>query len=142
MSGIDDMQAVNVYFTTQPINTPEAAKLKDAWRMWYDSLGYFALRSDQTYDEARNRKYAFNLANALTPDQKADVKEQQQHGLSSEELKGEPDRRLSDGTYAVPPPPLISTKAKIYITLAALIGGAGYIAKKIYVDPFISTFKR
>ena len=96
-----NLAAINQYMGQQrPIND-EAGKAKNAWIIWYDRLGWWdkTYPSQAVYDYARNLKNAFNRANAPTPEAKKQVEQVIQTGVSSEESRGEADRRLASGDY-------------------------------------------
>lgn len=118
----DNMDAINVYITTVPLKTPQATQLHDAWVAWYSGLSWLELnvtQSQATYDEARNRRLAFDQANAVTDADKAAVQNVATTGISTEQQAGQADRRRSDGTYAIPPAPLIPTAYKVAGAAAA-----------------------
>lgn len=146
MSGTSDdaanIEAINEYIMAQPIHTTAAGQVRDEWLKWHESIGWTGQNfpSVETYDEARNLRNKFNLANAKTEAEKADIKNVQQTGLSSEQLRGETDRRTVDGNYLVVPPeaePWIPTKTKIAGALIAVGAGVLWFLKKAYVDPFL-----
>lgn len=141
-----NVAAINEYIMTQPINTPASAAVKDEWLKWHDTLGWYQQQftSTDNYDAARNLRNKFNEANATTAEEKAQVKYIQQTGLSSEELRGETDRRTSDGGYLDHPPesePWIPTKTKIAGVLIGLSAAALWVLKKTYIDPFLPSRK-
>ena len=108
----DNLNAVNVYFHTIPAKTREAAAQVTDWVRWWDSTGnpsvYWFSIPDAVWDEARNRKHAFDLANATTPAEVAVVQEVAKTGLSTEQMQGQADRRdPKTGNYIIPPPPLV-----------------------------------
>jgi hypothetical protein len=113
MSTTDDMAAIDAYFIATPAVTPTAVTLKDQWRSWYDQLGFFGTMSSDNYDEARNRRNAFNLANATTPAAVAQVKEVMKTGVSTEQAAGDADRRDSEGNLPDHPPDVIPLEYKI-----------------------------
>lgn len=140
MSQAEDIEAINKYITSAKLKTKAATDLHDAWIRWHDGLSWYERTFDGSiFDEARNRRYRFNLANATTKKQVEQVKQQQKTGLTAEEVKGEARRMTSEGTYETP---LVSahTKAKwtALTILGALTFGAGYIAKRVYLDPLLS----
>lgn len=109
-----DMTAINdAVMGTQP-NNPTAQALKDSWIAWWDSLGWLAKNvGTGAYDEARNRRNAFFMANA-SPEQQAAVKAVQTGGLTTETLQGGTARVNSSGRFPSPaPPPLIPTSYKV-----------------------------
>lgn len=120
MSGIldngftEDNDAIQAYFVATNAVTPEAQKIKDDFLRWYDDLTWFGKGQQSTLDLARNQRNRFNLANVTTPEDKQAVQDVITTGLSAEQLRGQTDRRLTDGMLpgpvAPPPPPLIPTK--------------------------------
>lgn len=145
MSGsMDDaanMAAINDYIQRTEAKTEAAKKAKDKWIKWYDALSGYqkTFTSLETYDEARNLRNQFNEANVTSAAEKAAVQAVKQTGLSSEELRGEADRRLESGDYVERPPsePWLPTKTKVALgVIAAVAVGLG-VLKKLYVDPFL-----
>lgn len=131
----DDIDAINRYIAQDtPVKTKEAGKLRDEWIRWHDSLGWWDKNMDQAvYDRARNLRNAFNLANSTSAKEKAQVKEVQQTGLTTEEMQGGVRRTLSSGDYSESDEPWIPTSFKlgVGVTFASLV--AGYFAYKVYV---------
>jgi hypothetical protein len=148
-----NIAAINTYVMTQPINTSAAGKVRDKWLKYHDNLSWVEknLPSLQDYDQARNILHEFDLANAKTSEEKADVKSRQQTGVTSEEMRGETKRTQADGNYLPPPPEKsfaksiglsgsnawLPTKTKIALALGGIVFIAGSIAKKIYLDPLL-----
>ncbi len=138
----DNLDAIDRYIKTTPIKTPAASKLRDAWIKYYDATGWYDRNwYSPLYDWARNRKHEFNLANAVTEADKAAAVLQAKKGLSTEELKGEPDRRLASGNYVDPPPPgkepFFPTRVKVAAGIAAVAAVGLTVLKKLYIDPFL-----
>lgn len=138
----ENIDAINRYILTQPVRTPKARSLRDEWITNYAKLSWFDTNYDSdTYDWVRNRRNEFDYANATTPAELAAAKQQHGKGLSSEEMRGEPDRRLSTGDYVDPPnpgaEPFFPTRVKVAAAaaLAALIGLK--VLKKLYIDPYL-----
>jgi len=86
-----DLRAIKAYFDRTSAVTVEAQEIKNRFNSWYNALGWYALSVDvgNTYNEARTLRNAFNLANAVTPEQKAQVREIFKEGLTSEEGQGQ-----------------------------------------------------
>jgi len=105
--------------------------LRDSWISWYDGLSWYdrKVNSSQVWDEARNRKNAFNEANARNAKELENVKRVQQ-GMTSEEMQGKEKRILSTGRFAVPPKPWIPTWGKIALGTAAVLGAGIVVVKK------------
>lgn len=146
MSGTFDdaanIDAINTYIAGAKIKTAAGAKARDAWILWHDKLGWYdkSFPSIPIYDQARNLRNEFNIANAETPAEKKDVKQQQQTGLTSEELRGEASRRLSTGDYLEHPEesePWLPAKTKIAIGIFAGVAIAGRVAYGVYVKPWL-----
>jgi len=136
-----NIDAINRYMSAQNPLTPAASKAKDEWRIWHDNLGWYdkTFPSVAVYDHARNLRNKFNVANTISAAEKAAVIAVQQMGLSSEELRGEPDRRLESGGYSEPrdKEPFFPLRVKI---AAAAIGAALVavtVVKKLYIDPLL-----
>ncbi len=151
MSGTFDdaanIDAINRYIADSTINTSAGAKARDEWIRWHDKLGWYdkSFPTLEVYDQARNLRNEFNLANAKTSQEKKEIKQIQQEGLTSEELRGEASRRLSTGDYLEHPEasePWIPTKTKIAIGIFTAILIAGKVTKSIYVDPWLKAIKR
>lgn len=137
-----NIEAINRYIADAKINTAAAAKIRDRWIKWHDNLGWYdsSFPSLQVYDEARNIRNEFNIANAVTTEEKKQVKQLQQEGLTSEELRGETSRRLSTGDYLEKPEesePWLPTKTKVALGIFAGVVTVGLFAKAIYVDPWL-----
>ncbi len=106
----DNLNTVNSYIHAQPINNPNAASVASDWSRWWDSTGNpanYTLRIPaEVWDDARNRKLKFDLANAASKAQQDHIIEVAKTGMSSEQMRGQEDRRdPTTGTYYVPPPP-------------------------------------
>lgn len=106
----DNLNAVNAYFHTTPIKTDQARSLASDWSRWWDSTGnpenYSVQIPQAVWDEARNRRLAFDVANSITKAEREQVINVATTGQSSEQMEGKPDRRdPTSGTYFVPPPP-------------------------------------
>lgn len=114
MSQSEDMDAINAYIAPRgKAQTSEAMKLRDAWIVWHDNLGWWERGQDEDiYDQARNRRNEYDLANAKTQQRKDEIKVHQQSGKSTEEMQDEPDRRLASGKYSEDEKPWIPTWAK------------------------------
>jgi hypothetical protein len=136
----DDLEAIDRYMKTTPLYTPEAKRLRDEWIGWYDNLGWYEKAFDSDlFNLARNKKNALNLANARSRLEKEEIQTQLKTAVTSEELRGEPRRMLSDGTYGSTeaPEPFFPLRVKIVAGIAAVGALALLMVKKIYVDPFI-----
>lgn len=96
-----NIDAIEAYFGRTPAQTEEAAGIKDDFLRYAAGLTPWGREFDPgVYDTVRNYKLSFNRANAVTEDERAWVEEQALRGMSSEEMTGEADHRLSTGEYA------------------------------------------
>lgn len=120
-----NIEAVERYIGEQvPPVTPEAVKVRDEFQRYMSSLsGWDRLYEQATWDRVRNFKLRYNTANARTPAELAAVKEQALHGLSTEQLQGQGDRRTSTGEY-IPPPTTGERLALPGAVGLALVGAA------------------
>lgn len=90
MSQSANLAAINTYMMNQKPLTPAAAAVQTDWQTWYPKLSVFQRNLDgSVYDEARARRDLFNIKNATTPQQAAQVKEVLARGMTSEELSGQ-----------------------------------------------------
>jgi hypothetical protein len=126
----DDIKAIHAYFVGTEVKTTEAQKIKDSFLRWYDTLWITWNYVDEAdYDLARNQRNHFNLANATTAAEKAQVQEVITSGLTSEQMQGGTDRRLSTGMLpgpeAPPKPPLVPSS---YLVGGAVLAGVALIA--------------
>lgn len=94
-----DMEAINVYMMNTAYKTEAARKLRDDWVQWYNDLWPGQKYLQSTYDEARNRRNAFNLANTTTTSEYNDVKRVITTGMTTEEMQGETKRTTSEGMF-------------------------------------------
>jgi hypothetical protein len=106
----DNLNAVNDYIHSTPLKTDQAKSLASDWARWWDATGnpdnYSVTIPPPVWDEARNRRIAFDLANATTQAEKDIVVQVATTGMSSEQMQGKEDRRdPNTGLYFVPPPP-------------------------------------
>jgi hypothetical protein len=121
----DNLVATDNYFHQTLINTPAAASLASDWARWWMTTGnpdnYWFSIPDAVWDEARNRKFAFDLANY--PDQVARLKEEAKTNFSTEQMRGEPDRRdPTTGTFPVPKPAILPSWGMPVVLGAAALG--------------------
>src|ERR1041385_5124022 len=123
----DNLNTVNGYMHATPINTPAAGAIASDWSHWWDSAGnpdnYSVKIPPEVWDEARNRKLKFDLANATTAHEKDMVIQIAKTGVSSEQAQGQQDRRdPTTGGYYVPPPPPFPPWVKPVALGAAALG--------------------
>jgi hypothetical protein len=125
----DNNAAIAQYFAQTNAVTPEAVKIKNDFTIWYNGLTWVGKGLQSNYDLARNQRNQFDLANATTPEEKANVQNVIQTGLSTEQLQGETDRRLDNGMLpgpvTPPTPPLIPSQ---YLIAGGIIGGLALVA--------------
>jgi hypothetical protein len=141
-----DMEAINHFISDTVAVTPEAVKLKDAWIKWFDNLGWWEKNiGTPAYDEARNRRNAFIIANQPNATAKKEMQEQLKRGIETEEMSpddfwtltpgdsgGQATRKDSSGNLPEPPPePLIPTWAKGGMIIAIIGGVALGVAKLV-----------
>lgn len=103
-----DIDAIQVYFQTTPVKTQAAQAIKDKFVTWVTGLSWLDKMGQAAFDLARNQRNDFNTANAVTDTEKQTVTDVATTGLSEEQMQGQPDRRLSDGSFPgprTPPPP-------------------------------------
>lgn len=106
----DNLLALNSYMHSTPVKTATAGPLASDWSRWWDTTGnpdnYSLKIPPEVWDEARNRKLKFDLANAVTKTEADNVVRIATTGMSSEQAQGLPDRRDPvTGGYYVPPEP-------------------------------------
>jgi hypothetical protein len=106
----DNLTAANAYIHATPAITTNAKSLASDWARWWDATGnpsnYTLIIPPAVWDEARNRKLAYDLANAKSQDEVDLINHTAKTGMSTEQMQGLPDRRdPTTGTYFVPPPP-------------------------------------
>ena len=70
-----DVRAINDYINRTKPDTSAAQTLKNQWLTWYSGLNAITIKMDSTFQEATNRRNAFNLANQKTPEQVQEYKE-------------------------------------------------------------------
>lgn len=134
-----DLQAINAYMHSQTLNNEQATALFNDWVSWYEGLGFMDLHvSDgQTFDTARNKRDAFNLANATNDAEREQVQRVMKSGQSSEQDAGQTDRRNASGNLPKAPPiPWIPTWAKIAVGVTAgltiILSAVSFSAVKAY----------
>jgi hypothetical protein len=130
-SNADDMNAINDYMMASQPATPSAVTLKDNWVTWWNGLGMFSNFGDANYDEARNRRNAYDLANATTAAQVAQVHAVMTGGQSTEQDSGVTDRRLSDGS--LPKGPLIPVQYQAAAEVAGVATLVLIVLRKLHI---------
>jgi hypothetical protein len=134
----DDLNAVNEYLHRTPAKTQEARKLVSDWATWWVTTGdpknYTFLVPDAVWDEARNRRLAFNVANAVTAEEKQQVAFVATQGQSSEQTRGEQDRRdPNTGQIFVPPKPPLPSWFWPVVVGSVVLGVGVPIVRKILI---------
>lgn len=126
MSQSDDMTAIDTFIHSVPLNTDKAKGLFTDWVTWYTNLSWYGRTQDSSnYDIARNKRNAFELANAQSDDEKAQIKAVQTKGVSTEQAKGQPDRRDAEGNII--PPPSVPWYKKLTLIQKAVLGLAASV---------------
>lgn len=88
---IDDVTAIQTYVQGLVTKSAQAATLKAQLLAWLNNAGWYDKNfSDSWYDELRTRRNQLNIANAVTPADKAAVTQTLTTGLTNEELAGKP----------------------------------------------------
>lgn len=123
----DNLRAINDYFHRTTAKTAQAAALQSDWSAWWIATGspsnYYFTIPQSVMDEASNRRLAFQIANAITPQEKQMVQRVATSGISAEQAQGLPERRdPTTGLYHIPPKPLLSNTTKTVLV------GAGVVA--------------
>lgn len=128
----DDLDAINRYVTGTPVRTPQAQQAVNGWIEWFDTRSAWQKQFDRvTFDEARNRRLAFELANATTDAERADVQRRANEGLSAEEMQSEADRRQSGGHYSEKAPEGWSPTLGLFgLAIVASAAGTAYLLRR------------
>ena len=142
-----DMDAINKYMMTTPVRTAAAERVKIEWmRFWEVTQRDFLWYSQEEFDAARNLRNKFNLANTVTPEQKKAVEDTMRTGLTGEEVRGDTRRATTEGSYLEPEQSIVEfhipTSWKVFGAIGAIALGAGWYAKKAYVDPAVKYARR
>lgn len=99
MSQAEDIDAIERYLGDQIPSTPAATAIRDEFIRYMSTIGTYDRHfSGGVYDSVRNFRIRYDRANAVTPAQKQAV-ETQARGLTTEQMEGGADRRLSTGEY-------------------------------------------
>jgi peptidoglycan hydrolase-like protein with peptidoglycan-binding domain len=98
----DDMEAIHVYMKGQVPKTPESTAIRSQYLKWFDGLGFWDKNwSGSAYDEARTRRNQYNLKNAVTPAEKAQVQTVLAQGMTTEQMAGKSRPVINVKTGAV-----------------------------------------
>lgn len=122
-----NLLAVNEYIHRTAIRTQEASRLASDWSRWWDTTGnpdnYSLKIPIAVWDEARNRRLKFDVANAASAQEKDRIIEVAKTGMSSEQMQGLPERRdPTTGLYYEPPAPRFPPWAKPVFVGAVALG--------------------
>jgi len=115
---VDDAEAIYTYMKNATPNTDAASTMRAQFLTWYQNSSWYNKNFDtKWYDELRSRRNAFNLANAVTPQQKAQVEKILTTGRTAEEMQGKPRPKIDVKTGMVgksiaSPPVLIAPGLK------------------------------
>jgi hypothetical protein len=128
----DNMEAINRYFMEGKVRTAAAEKVKQEWmRYWKDTKRDWTYYNQEEYDQARNIKHKFDLANATSSAERTHVAFVQATGMTSEEMKGETRRAGTKGDYLVDPQPLVPTSWKFGAIVGVALIGVGVFGKQL-----------
>ena len=91
LNQIDDVEAIHGYILNLTSKTTKAETLKTQFLEWYEKASWWDKNlSQEWYNEMRSRRNAINIANAITPADKAAVQQTLTSGLTNEQLQGKP----------------------------------------------------
>lgn len=87
----DDIEAINVYFNSQPAKSPQAQTAKAKWATFYNDLNFITRGLDSTFMEAMHQKDVFNAAQGAPSDltHAADLSQDQKVSIQSAIAKSE-----------------------------------------------------
>jgi len=138
-----DMEAINKYIMEKTPLTPEAKAVQVEWiKFWKEHQKSILWYSQDEFDQARNIKRNFDLANAISSAEKAVVENHYASGITSEETKGGVRRSTSEGVYIVDEEPFLPTRVKVAgLGILALLG-IGYVGVKYYNFTSPTTYLR
>lgn len=134
----DNLVAVNDYIHRTPIKTSQAGDLASSWSQWWIKTGdpdnYFFSIPIEVWDEARNRKHAFDRANAETREEKKVVEQVITTGMTSEAMRGQAERKDPvTGDFFVPPkPPLPPWVVPAAVTGVLVVVGVTVARKLLF----------
>src|SRR4029079_3597951 len=98
-----DMEAINAFMMNAYAKTNRAAELQNQWVTFWNNLNWYGKSvSNSDYDEARNRRNAFVVANEESPEGQELVRQQIAAGVSAEEMRGETKRSNQSGFFDAP----------------------------------------
>jgi len=123
----DNLNATNAYMHQTAPKTPQATQLLSEWAKWWASTGdpenYVFYTPDAVWDEARNRRLAYDVANAPNAAAAQSVIDSAKHSqMTTEEQQGKQrrDDPTTGGYYPPPRPPIPSWVVPVLIGAAAL----------------------
>jgi peptidoglycan hydrolase-like protein with peptidoglycan-binding domain len=89
MSQIEDVEAIHGYLLNQPTKTKNAETVRVQTLEWYERGGFWDRNmSTDWYNDLRTRRNQFNLANAVSPAEKAKIEQVLATGITTEEMQG------------------------------------------------------
>ncbi len=102
-ASIDDLEAINAYMKRQVPQTSTASTMQRDFLQWYANLGFWDknMNTQVTYDKARSKRNAFNIENAVTPEEKQAVTNVLATGLTTEQMQGQTRPPVNTSTGAV-----------------------------------------
>jgi|WetSurMetagenome_2_1015567.scaffolds.fasta_scaffold74584_2 peptidoglycan hydrolase-like protein with peptidoglycan-binding domain len=99
---VDDAEAILTYMKGTNAQTDAAATLKAQFLTWYNNSSWYNKNFDSKwYDELRSRRNAFNIANSVTPKEKAAIQNVLERGMTAEEMQGKPRPAIDTKTGLV-----------------------------------------
>lgn len=99
---VDDAEAILTYMKGTNAQTDAAATLKAQFLTWYNNSSWYNKNFDSKwYDELRSRRNAFNIANSVTPKEKAAILNVLERGMTAEEMQGKPRPAIDTKTGLV-----------------------------------------
>lgn len=111
----EDIAAIDRYIANAEIKTPAGQAAREAWINWHDGTTLLDRYLDRaTYDRARNLRLAFELANASTEAERAQIMHRALTGVSTEQIDGGTDRRNSQGRYSERAPMTTAARATLW----------------------------
>lgn len=99
---VDDAEAILDYMKRTNAQTDAAATQKAQFLTWYNNSSWYDKNFNDTwYDELRSRRNAFNIANSVTPKEKAAIANVLERGMTAEEMQGKPRPAIDTKTGLV-----------------------------------------
>jgi hypothetical protein len=135
----DNMDAIVSMMNATPAINAQSSAIKTGFATWYTGLGWYDknVGSDDVYNRARNFRDQFNLANAPSPEAKAQVQRVIKTGQTTEQVMGKRvQARTGSGGFveeAPPEEPLIPDKYKVAAAAAGGVALVAIVAKKLHL---------